>query len=495
MHKCFWLIFDGAVPNEASNMSKIIESINIQGNIYTGNDANTYALDFGKTIIEKPLAVANTTNAEDIVKIIAVAKKHSIPLSIRGAGHSCYGQTLCNGGIVINNISPEPQFKVLPGSELIEVSGRTRWLDLENALNAMGRSIPVLTDYLTFSVGGTLSVGGYGVRSITEGSQVDQVQKLQIITWNGDILWCSPEENEEIFRYALCGMGQLGIIEKVVMRTTPYFPKPILHHYHHPSLEHLIATFEFFLEESNTLPDYFEAAMVGDNFFNFSHPIINRVVKAGAHLLLGKKIIGSKYGFHNKERANLPKSEVLKNIKPKISTIKDNYALFSHRKQDKFVSSLHKQKRIWTDYMLNYEGLCKFIAFMEKELEDKQLSRYLGVLYFLGNRKQQQKIHFPFEPASQIKDRMTFLVGVFYAVPQDDTFGATYVKEALKRSLAKVVSLGGRPYLYGWNDLDDEMRNSLYGDSCEKIINLHQKLDPNGVGKLLPSFAGAINEV
>ncbi|WP_372365994.1 FAD-binding protein [Candidatus Uabimicrobium sp. HlEnr_7] len=474
-------------------MSKIIESINIQGSIYTGDDVSKYALDFGKTITKKPLAVANTTSAEDIIKIIAVAKKHSVPLSIRGAGHSCYGQTLCNGGIVINNISSKPQFKV--HSESVEVNTRTRWLDLENALNAMGRSLPVLTDYLTFSVGGTLSVGGYGVRSVTEGSQVDQVQKLQIITWNGDILWCSPDENEEIFRYALCGMGQLGIIEKVIMRTTPYFPKPILHHYRHPSLEHLVATFESFLDENNSFPDYFEAAMVGENFLNFSHPIVNRILKTGTHLLLGKKIIGSRYGFHNKERINFEKSELLRNIKPKISTIKDNYALFSHRKQDKYVSSLHRQKRIWTDYMLNYEGLCKFTSFMEEELQDKKLANYLGVLYFLGNRKPKKKIHFAFEPASGIKDRMTFLVGVFYAVPENDTTGVNYVREALKRSLQKVVSLGGRPYLYGWNDLDNKMRNSLYGDSCEKMINLCQELDPEGVGKLLPSFTGETNAV
>jgi cytokinin dehydrogenase len=85
------------------------------------------------------------------------------------------------------------------------------------AANAQKLTVPVITD--TFlSVGGTISTGGFGVTTYNLGLQVDHVQELEVVTGDGQILTCSDAHNSDLFNAMLGGLGQCGIITKVVMR-------------------------------------------------------------------------------------------------------------------------------------------------------------------------------------------------------------------------------------------------------------------------------------
>jgi cytokinin dehydrogenase len=85
------------------------------------------------------------------------------------------------------------------------------------AANAQKLTVPVITD--TFlSVGGTISTGGFGVTTYNLGLQVDHVQELEVVTGEGQIVTCSDARNSDLFNAMLGGLGQCGIITKVVMR-------------------------------------------------------------------------------------------------------------------------------------------------------------------------------------------------------------------------------------------------------------------------------------
>jgi cytokinin dehydrogenase len=85
------------------------------------------------------------------------------------------------------------------------------------AANAQKLTVPVIAD--TFlSVGGTISTGGFGVTTYNLGLQVDHVQELEVVTGDGQIVTCSDERNSDLFNAMLGGLGQSGIITKVVMR-------------------------------------------------------------------------------------------------------------------------------------------------------------------------------------------------------------------------------------------------------------------------------------
>jgi FAD/FMN-containing dehydrogenase len=68
------------------------------------------------------------------------------------------------------------------------------------------------------TVGGTLSVGGTGETSYRFGAQVDHVLELDVVTGAGELVTCSPERNDELFRMVLAGLGQCGIIVRARLR-------------------------------------------------------------------------------------------------------------------------------------------------------------------------------------------------------------------------------------------------------------------------------------
>jgi FAD/FMN-containing dehydrogenase len=53
------------------------------------------------------------------------------------------------------------------------------------------------------------------------GAQVDHVLELDVITGAGQLVTCSRERNEELFRMALAGLGQCGIIVRARLRLIP----------------------------------------------------------------------------------------------------------------------------------------------------------------------------------------------------------------------------------------------------------------------------------
>src|SRR5258708_889294 len=61
------------------------------------------ATDFGAIFHRVPAAVLQPRSPEDLVKIVRFANTHGMKVAMRGQGHSQYGQTLVEGGIVIDS--------------------------------------------------------------------------------------------------------------------------------------------------------------------------------------------------------------------------------------------------------------------------------------------------------------------------------------------------------------------------------------------------------
>src|SRR5262245_16942631 len=73
---------------------------------------------------------------------------------------------------------------------------------------------------MMLTVGGTLSVGGIGETSYRYGAQVDNVRELDVVTGAGELVTCSAERNDELFRMTLAGMGQCGLIVRARLHLT-----------------------------------------------------------------------------------------------------------------------------------------------------------------------------------------------------------------------------------------------------------------------------------
>ena len=173
------------------------------------------ATDFGAIFHRVPAAVLQPRSPEDLVKIVRFANTHGVKVAMRGQGHSQYGQTLVEGGIVIDS-STLNTLKL--GAQTVDAQAGASWEDVTRATLAQGLTPPAIGDTMTISVGGILSAGGISNSSHRYGAVVDTVEELDVVTGAGDLLKCSAQQNRELFELALAGMGQCGLIASARVR-------------------------------------------------------------------------------------------------------------------------------------------------------------------------------------------------------------------------------------------------------------------------------------
>jgi cytokinin dehydrogenase len=178
----------------------------------------TAADDFGRVVHKRPAAVLRPDDAQDIAKLVQYANRQGLKVAMRGQAHSFLGQTQVEGGVAIESSNLNSIRIVKSGKAgTAEIGSGAQWHPVLMAANAQKLTVPVIAD--TFlSVGGTISTGGFGVTTYKLGFQVDHVQELEVVTGEGQIVTCSDQSNSDLFNVMLAGLGQCGIITKVVMR-------------------------------------------------------------------------------------------------------------------------------------------------------------------------------------------------------------------------------------------------------------------------------------
>ena len=107
--------------------------------------------DFGRTVRKRPLAVAHPNSVSEVVEIIRHANRERVPLKVRGAGHSQSGQSLSDGGILLDTKGLS-RIGDIEGGE-IRVQSGVLWRDLVHAVYAQGYLPPTLTTHLSVTVG------------------------------------------------------------------------------------------------------------------------------------------------------------------------------------------------------------------------------------------------------------------------------------------------------------------------------------------------------
>ena len=138
---------------------------------------------------------------------------------MRGHGHSIYGQSLADGGIVIA-MSTLASATNLPGARVLADAGCSWGAVLLETLKK-GATPPVIPDYIELSVGGTLSIGGISPTTYRHGAQVDNVEALQVVTGEGNVVTCSRHHREDLFNAVLAGQGQCAVLVRAVIKTVP----------------------------------------------------------------------------------------------------------------------------------------------------------------------------------------------------------------------------------------------------------------------------------
>ncbi len=442
----------------------------------------SYSEDFGGLIRRVPKIVALISCEQDICEILKFANAHKIPVSIRGTGHSINGQTLTKGIVIVNHQTRAKKNDIrLFEDGTVLVPTRLTWGALEKALNKKNRSCPVLTDNLKTTIGGTLSVGGIGISSLSYGAQIDQVVKLKLILPSGKILWCSPKENSDLFRFSLAGMGTLGVIESVILKTIAY--KPV-------SIFKTILTREGEIRNrrkrkslpSPFLPDL-SSWIEETREIEKSLKKLIKIAKGAPRPNWAMMQILKPYSFpgpfsHTKYGRNY--------LATTPRSLRANTAIdrtfIAAKKAEKYLRRLTNCKNIWCDYLFKPKQAIEFLQFITSFVSFP-LFNHLQCLNFLAIKRPKYAPHLPLHPARH-KNTLYVSVGIYFSVEKKDRASEKKVVEIQKvfsSLLDKTISLGGRPYFYAEHSLNSMMMRNLFGNDYDRLVKLKKKHDPNSI--------------
>ena len=202
---------------EAASAGKLDRLPHLDGVLRRDEEALTAASeDSGHFAHRRPIAVLEPGSVQDIARVVRFANEHDLRIAVRGHGHSIYGQSLVEGGIVIA-MSSFAQARNLPGARVLADAG-CPWGGVLQETLKQGATPPVIPDYLELSVGGTLSIGGVSPTTYRYGAMVDNVEALQVVTGEGHIVTCSRHHREDLFNAVLAGQGQCAVLARAVIR-------------------------------------------------------------------------------------------------------------------------------------------------------------------------------------------------------------------------------------------------------------------------------------
>src|SRR5207244_11747082 len=110
--------------------------------------------DGGNIVHRMPAAVLKPGSVRDVISMVQYANRHSLKISVRGQGHSAYGQSMVEAGIVIDS-STLNQISVNGNS--VEAQAGAMWADVAKASLGKGLTPRVLRvdPTQTVRVGGT----------------------------------------------------------------------------------------------------------------------------------------------------------------------------------------------------------------------------------------------------------------------------------------------------------------------------------------------------
>ncbi len=161
------------------------------------------------------------TSVDELAASVKAAAEQGKKLKAVGSGHSFTGCAAPEQVMVrldrlsaITNADQE--------SGRVTVGAGTGLRKLNAGLAAFDLAMANLGDIDKQTISGAISTGTHGTGARL-GGIATQIAALDLVTADGSILRCSPEENADVFNAARVSVGALGVISSITLQTVPAY--------------------------------------------------------------------------------------------------------------------------------------------------------------------------------------------------------------------------------------------------------------------------------
>jgi hypothetical protein len=169
-----------------------------------------------------PALIARCAGVADVIAAVRFARTTDLPVAVRGGGHSFPGQSVCDGGIVID-LGPMKGVRVDPQARTARAQAGVLLGELDRETQAFGLAVPAGIVTHTGLAGLTLG-GGIGWLMRKYGLTIDQLLSVDLITADGEFLKASETENPDLFWGVRGAGGNFGIVTEFEFRLNPLGP-------------------------------------------------------------------------------------------------------------------------------------------------------------------------------------------------------------------------------------------------------------------------------
>ncbi len=161
-------------------------------------------------IDRRPGLIVRCAGSADVIRAVRFAQEHGLLTTVRGAGHNIAGNSLSDGGLLID-LSPMKSVRIDPQSRTARVEPGVTLGEFDSEAQLFGLVTPVGINSTTGIAGLTLG-GGFGWLSRKWGLTADNLLSADVVTADGEFVTASATQNADLFWGLRGGGGNFGIV-------------------------------------------------------------------------------------------------------------------------------------------------------------------------------------------------------------------------------------------------------------------------------------------
>ncbi|MGZ8567571.1 MAG: FAD-binding oxidoreductase [Actinomycetota bacterium] len=167
-------------------------------------------------IDRRPAIIVKTANPTDVARVVTLARETGLELAVRGGGHSVAGDSVTDGGIVLD-------LSDMRALEL-DLDGRIAWA--ETGITAVDYTTAAAEHGLatgfgdagSVGIGGITLGGGVGFLLRKHGLTIDDLLAAEIVTADGELLPVDADHHPDLFWAIRGGGGNFGVATRLRLR-------------------------------------------------------------------------------------------------------------------------------------------------------------------------------------------------------------------------------------------------------------------------------------